>query len=193
MQHQSRHGHPAFTLVEMLAVISIIVILATVLVSSMSYVNEKRARSQVKVQLGMLDMALEKYHSDFSTYPATDDSPKGDRNSHILFNALYWDPNGDGQTVGTATGDAAPKPYLPELDPASNKQGWTSGKPSSQTKIVDPWNNEYRYRSGNNAAGKPNNSTRNSADFDLWSVGKDGQTNPAMPKDKVNRDDIWYP
>ena len=78
---------------------------------------------------------------------------------------------------------------MPELDPANNKVGWTSGKASATTKILDPWNNEYRYRSAVDANGKANTSTQN-PDFDLWSVGKDGKTNPSSPTDKSNRDDI---
>ena len=191
MQHHPRHGHAAFSLIEMMAVVTIIIILAGLVLGAMGFVSEKQAQNRVKVQLALLSKGLEEYKLDFGTYPATADSPKGENNSKILFNALYWDSNNDGQTAGTgnATGDASQKIYVPELDPATNKQGWTSGKPSVKTKIVDPWNNEYRYRTAVDASGKPNSATQN-PDFDLWSIGKDGKTNPASPTDKVNRDDI---
>ena len=191
MQHHPRRGLPAFSLIELMAVATIIIILAGLVTGSIAYVNEKKTMNRVKVQLAMLAKGLEEYKLDFGTYPATDNSPKGENNSKILFNALYWDSNNDGQTAGTgnAVGDANQRIYVPELDPANNKQGWTSGKASATTKIFDPWNNEYRYRSAVDGSGKPNSSTQN-PDFDLWSVGKDGKTNPGSPSDKVNRDDI---
>ena len=192
MQSHPRHGRAAFSLVEMMAVITIIIILAGLVIGALGFVTEKRAQQQVKVQIALLSNGLEKYKLDFGNYPSTADTPKGENNSKILFNALYWDSNGDGQGVGTGTTVNPNKTiYVPELDPATTKQGWTSGKPSATTKILDPWNNEYRYRSAVDASGKPNTSTQN-PDFDLWSVGKDGKTNPSAPGDKVNRDDIWH-
>jgi len=195
MQHNSRHGHAGFTLIEMLAVIAIIAILATILVASMGYVQEKEARSKTELQLGLLQAALQEYHHDNGSFPATENSATGEKNSHILFNALYWDPEGDGRTptTGATTGEKGPTRYRPDLDPLTNKQGWTSGKPSARTKIFDPWGNEYRYISSKNSSGKRNSSINNPAEdsYDLWSVGKDGKTNPASPKDKVNNDDIW--
>ena len=173
MQHHPRHGHAAFSLIEMMAVVTIIIILAGLVIGALGYVNETKARNQVKVQLALLSKGLEEYKLDSGTYPATTNSPKGENNSKILFNALYWDSNNDGKTAGTgnAVGDASQKIYVPELDPATNKQGWTSGKASSITKIVDPWNNEYRYRTAVDASGKPERSGRG--------VSHPGATHPA--------------
>ena len=194
MQTTSRNHHAAFSLIEMMAVVTIIVILAAIVVGGLGFVKERQAREQAKVQMGLLSKSLADYNLDNGAYPATDDSPKGEGNSHILFKALYWDSNNDGKgaPVGNATGDVDQKVYLPELDPANKKQGWTSGTPSENTKIYDPWYNEYRYRSSLDSAGKTNTNTQN-PDYDLWSVGKDGKTSPKTPKDKTNRDDIQSP
>ena len=194
MQTSPRNGHSAFSLVEMMAVITIIIILASLVIGGLGFVNEKQAKEKAKVQLARLSNALAEYKLDNGAYPATEDSPKGEGNSHILFKALYWDSNNDGKgaPVGDGPGDAEQKVYLPELDPANNKQGWTSGTASAMTKIKDPWGNEYRYRTALNPNGKVNTSTQN-PDYDLWSVGKDGKTNTILPKDKVNRDDIQSP
>lgn len=191
MHTTSRNGHAAFSLVEMMAVVTIIVILASLVVGGMSFVGERQAKERARVQIALISKALEEYKLDFGTYPATGNAAKGEDNSKTLFKALYWDSDNDGQTVGvgTAEGDPDQKIYLPELDPATTKQGWTSGKPSLTTKILDPWGKEYRYRTATDASGKANSSTQN-PDFDLWSAGKDGNTNPATPTDKANRDDI---
>jgi hypothetical protein len=92
----------------------------------------------------------------------------------MLYLALYWD--GASDTTRTR------KIYLPELDPASNRQGWLDGNGQNAT-IRDPWGSEYRYRTGTSAV---------NPDFDLWSVGKDGRTSTsaATPDNRDTRDDI---
>lgn len=194
MHSRTRHGQPAFSLIEMMAVVSIIVILASLVVGGMGFVTERQAKEKAKIQMGLISNALESYKADFGVYPPTINSPKGEDNSKLLFKALYWDSDNDGQNapIGNAAGDIDQKIYLPDLDPANNKQGWTSGNPSLKTKILDPWGKEYRYRSAIDATGKTNSNTLN-PDFDLWSTGKDGKTNPDLPTDKVNRDDIKSP
>jgi prepilin-type N-terminal cleavage/methylation domain-containing protein len=191
MQPTSRHGHAAFSLIEMMAVVTIIVILASLIVGGMGFVTDKQAKSKAQLQMALISKALEDYKLDTGSYPATGNSVKGEDNSKILFKALYWDSDNDGQgaAVGNAAGDTEQKIYLAELDPVTNKQGWTSGTASLKTKIMDPWGKEYRYRTAFDTTGKANTNTQN-PDFDLWSVGKDGDTNPATPKDKANRDDI---
>ncbi len=191
MKTPSRNGRAAFSLIEMMAVVTIIVILASLVVGGLGFVTEREAKEKARIQIALLSAALEEYKLDFGTYPATDNAAKGEKNSKILFKALYWDSDDDGQGVGVgnAAGDTDQKIYVPELDPVTNKQGWTTGTASPTTIITDPWGREYRYRSAINASGTANSNTVN-PDFDLWSVGKDGETNPATPADKVNRDDI---
>lgn len=200
MKTPSRRHSAAFTLVEMMAVITIIVILAGIVVGGMGYVNEKQASSKAKVQIKRLEAALEEYKLDNGSYPPTADktgtfTSSGTSTSSILFNYLYLDSDRDGQT---GTSDTDQKIYLPELDPANNKQGWTiATTPATDTKITDPWGNEYCYRS---AFGEPpvppatgtapaNTNTQN-PDFDLWSLGKDGKSTPDSPSDSTNKDDV---
>lgn len=191
MQNHPRTGRAGFSLIEMMAVVTIIVILASLVVGGTAFVREREAKNRAQVQIGLISKALEEYKVDFGSYPPTQNSPKGEGNSDELFKALYWDSDDDGQgaAVGNTAGDEDQKIYLVELDPTNNKQGWTSGTPSATTKITDPWGKEYRYRSALDASGKNNSNTMN-PDFDLWTSGKDGETNPATPAQKVNRDDI---
>ena len=133
------------------------------------------------MQVALLSKALEDYKLDNGVYPATPNSTDGKGNSKLLFDALYF--------KGASDDTGATKIYIGELNPAGSKQGWTSGTASASTQIMDPWGNEYRYRSALNATGTTNTNTQN-PDFDLWSVGKDGGTAPGTPSDKRNRDDI---
>lgn len=191
MKAPSRRHSAAFTLIEMMAVITIIIILAGIVVGGMGYVNEKQASEKAKVQIALLSKALEEYKLDNGTYPPTADktgtfSAAGTGTSSILFDYLFWDSDRDG-TGGVA--DTDQKIYLPELDPANNKQGWTTGTASATTKITDPWKNEYCFRSATNATGTANANTQN-PDFDLWSLGKDGKSAPDSASDSTNKDDI---
>ncbi len=190
MKINPRHGKAAFSLIELMAVITIIVILAGLVVGGMGYITEKQAKSTAVVQIALISKTLEEYKSDFGAYPATVNSTDGLKNSEVLFKALYWDSDNDSQgaAIGTAAGDPDQKMYLPDLDPASNKQGWTTGNPSATTKITDPWLKEYRYRSALSPTGAANADTQN-PDFDLWSSGKDGKSTSTLA-DKENRDDI---
>jgi prepilin-type N-terminal cleavage/methylation domain-containing protein len=183
MKTQSRRHPAAFTLIELMAVITIIVILAGLVVGGLGYVNEKQAREKANIQIALLSKALEEYKMDMGIYPPTDNKPgpftaSGTSTSATLFKVLYLD----------GLQDTTKKIYVPELDPVNSKQGWTTGTASTATKITDPWGNEYCYRSAINAAGGENAGTQN-PDFDLWSMGKDGKTSDTLDH-KDNRDDI---
>jgi len=188
MKTNPRCGSAAFSLVELLTVIAIMVILAALTVSGLSFVQDYQARKKAQIQIHLLSKAIEDYKLDNGSYPATTDLATtgssvtlGSGNSKILFKALYNDGAND------ATG--AKKIYISELDPASNKQGWTTGTASDSTNITDPWGNEYIYRTAFDSTSSPNTHTRN-PDFDLWSCGKDGKTSDTA-SDAVARDDIW--
>ena len=185
MKNPTQRRRNGFTLIELMAVITIIVILAGIVVGSMGYVNERQANEKAKVQIALLSKALEEYKLDNGAYPATSNSTTGTQSvtdangkSSTLFNVLYLDG------VKNKT-----KVYLPELDPANNKQGWTTGTTSTSTSsIKDPWGKDYAYRTAVSANGSGNSRTQN-PDFDLWSYGKDGQTN-TNPKHKTAADDV---
>ena len=188
----SRPWRSGFTLIELMAVITIIVILAGLVVGGMGFVSERQAKEKAKVQIALLSKALEEYKLDFGVYPPTADKPNnyvapaGTTTSSVLFDYLYFDSDRAGGF------DANQKIYLPELDPGTtqnpSKQGWTTGTASKGTIITDPWGNQYCYRSAIKADGTANGGTQN-PDFDLWSMGKDGRSNSDI-KHKDCRDDI---
>lgn len=174
--HRLRFG--GFTLIELLVTVSIIMILAGITVGGLNFVSDKQATEKAKVQIALLSNGIEEYKLDNGDYPGPariNPTNNGGR-TNLLFRALYWD---------AAQLNPPGKIYIADLDPKSNKQGWTSGT-GANTTIIDPWGNEYLYRKGNNA--------RN-PDFDLWSKGRDGKTNlgtsPAAINHRDNKDDLW--
>ncbi len=193
MKTNPRSGRAAFSLIELMTVIAIIVILAGLVIGGMGYAQDLQAKKKALVQIHLMSKALEEYKLDNGSYPATADSKAKDTfNSSILFTALYY----EGELAPKQTPPGTQKIYIPELEPANNKQGWTSGTASTSTKIMDPWGVEYRYRSARNSSPPdPTDPTKNvntytwNPDFDLWSSGKDGKTSDDLTDPSV-RDDI---
>ncbi|MFU8892621.1 MAG: type II secretion system protein GspG [Luteolibacter sp.] len=190
-----------FTLVELIITISIMVLLAGLIVGGFAFVRDKQARSTAEIQIALLSRGIDEYKLDMGTYPGMggtsefggDATAANGENSQVLYQALFyqgWDFVDQGRPNGWES-HAATQIYLAELDPINNTQGWlnpvTGANPLPNLRIIDPWGNPYRYRVGSNAM---------NPDFDLWSVGKDGRTQPGSsgsaydPAHEDNRDDI---
>lgn len=199
MKIKQHRRQAAFTLIELMAVITIIVILGSLVVGSYSYVMLRQANAKARVQIALLSKALEDYKSDMGTYPATSNiatatSPTGTNTSAtFLWQPLFKDGYDYTNPATPPTPwTKATKIYCADLNPVSTKQGWVTtvtSMPASST-LVDPWGNEYCYRTAMPSAGTTPNAATLNPDFDLWSMGKDGKTNPVNPSDKVNLDDI---
>lgn len=212
MKSHPRHGKAAFTLIELMAVITIIVILAGLVVMGMGFVNERQAREKAKTQIALLSKGIEEFKLDYGFYPpgkkatvdgvstVVQDTTK--QTSNGLYISLYWDTDYDGKGAIKNTGDRDDedqKVYVQQLDPnmkngaAKNAMGWIDTFGSGAI-IKDPWGNAYNYRLGGTdpVTGKPLNTNAQNPDFDLWSFGKDGVSNTTNPSlsDRKNKDDI---
>ena len=169
---------------EMITVITIIIILAGITVAGFGFINDRQANAKAQVDIELLAVALEKYKLDYGEYPGFDENtPVVGDISEELYEALFYDGwNYKTNDVGEET-----EIYLKELDPRNSKQSWVAKTnaniPPADLKITDPWGRPYRYRKGDNAQ---------NPDFDLWSLGKDGNSNFANPDktDPLNKDDI---
>lgn len=210
MKSNQRHGSSAFTLIELMAVITIIVILAGLVVGGLGYVTEKQAKSKALVQIALISKALEAYKLDIGMYPPTTTAQKtgATTSAQSLYISLFYEgydyaeksKSGSPPATWTKKIDNVDIPkattiYLPDLDPTTSKQGWVDSITGTGTKVPpittlvkDPYAVEYRYRSGKSANGTANTDTQN-PDFDLWSCGKDGLTNATLSSTQ-NRDDI---
>jgi prepilin-type N-terminal cleavage/methylation domain-containing protein len=201
MKTNPRRGIAAFTLIELMAVITIIVILAGLVVGGLGFVTERQAKERARVQLALLTKALEEYKLDIGMYPPTGNvtgnlGTNGSNNSQDIYIALFYEgynfnsqtnpPFNWTKTVNGVQVPMATKIYLPDLDPTWSKQGWVdlvtgvNAVPPPAAVIKDPWGNQYCYRTAVDAAGVANANTQN-PDFDLWSMGKDGRSNAGNP------------
>jgi type II secretory pathway pseudopilin PulG len=171
------HRHiAAFTLIELLTVITIIIVLAGLILATIGYVQKKGARSRAEAEIAAISAACESYKADNGIYPSTNntnnldpatafDPTKNDLAKYAaasfdLYAALTGDLNGDRQIGAGETG----KSYM------AFKPNQLS--PTDQTKPVqyvrDPFGNSYGYSTAK--ASNPGGTAGYNPTFDLWST-----------------------
>jgi general secretion pathway protein G len=111
-------GRAAFTLVELLATMAVIVVLASLILGTMGYVNRKGAQSRAVSEVAALSAAIDSYNLDFGQYPKVNElfaelTGQGTVND----SKVYFEPRG---SIAT---DLKKGPFL------------------------DPWGAPYKYQS----------------------------------------------
>ena len=146
----------SFTIIELLVVIATIIILGSLILSTVGYVQKKGARSRAEAEIAAMSAALESYKADNGIYPQHDGSNGG----HALYQSLTGDGNDKigGSTASTGVTASTGKSYMVLKN---NMQ--KPIPPDAATRVVDPFGNDYGYKSPGT-----NNPT-----FDLWSVADD--------------------
>ena len=143
----------AFTLIELIVVVTVIVILTGLVLSTVGYVQKKAARSRAEAEIAAMSAALEGYKADTAVYPPY----SGAGGAHALYQGLSGDGNDaiGGTSPSTGTPGSSGKSYM-TLKPIM----LSPNPPNSTTRVIDPFDNDYNYL----APGTNNTST-----FDLWS------------------------
>ena len=161
----------AFTLIEVLVVIAIVIILGGLILSTVGYVQKKGARARAEVEIAAISAALESYKADNGIYPrdatATDTlDPVASINfadyataSLYLYKQLSGDTNANRQPAAAAKTYFLFKPN--QLSPSDQTRNVTA--------VRDPFGNSYGYSTAK--ASNPNGSIGNNPTFDLWSTG----------------------
>ncbi len=190
------HSRHAFTLIEMLTVMIIIAILASLIMATAGYVNRTAAAKRADAEIHALSLACEAFRADNGAYPSskdtdkldpkTDGSPKGtnpsgskyEDASFQLYADLSTDKDGDGRPDGKPYYEGGFKP-----DQLGGEK--TAGKITKVKYLQDPFGNSYGYSTAGaraeeefqTDARKNKNATRpnplpgfNQTKFDLWST-----------------------
>jgi type II secretory pathway pseudopilin PulG len=192
--------HNAFTLIELILVVGIIIVLAGLVLSTVGYARKKGARARTETEIAAISAACENYKADNGIYPRgnadlsnntpydTDTlDPVNDVNpaatpipnvytkaSLYLYKQLSGDSAGTRQVTGKSYMTFKPNMLLPA--PPSN---------ANVTAIADPFGNSYGYSTKMAATGAGGfNPT-----FDLWSTaGAALSPTPAPPATQQN---LW--
>lgn len=181
----------AFTLIEMITVITVIAILTGIVLSIAGMVQNKGYRAKAEAEIKALSAACEAYKADNGGYPQDAETDKLDARTATapatyqtaclaLYKALSGDIDLDGKQGGTAeTGKA----YVTDFFKPNrfNSSFKTSGKVAF---IVDPFGNSYGYSTAglkaeqdfrsqlatDEKATRPDTTKGYNSTFDVWST-----------------------
>ncbi|PYK36817.1 MAG: hypothetical protein DME60_13610 [Verrucomicrobia bacterium] len=197
MRHPSFFAWEAFTLIELIVVIAIIIILAGLILSTVGYVQKKGARSRAETEIAAISAACESYKADNGIYPrgqstsvpatgtpvytvatnGTDDLNarlNTDSTQKIYQDAcryLYEQLTGDVNLDLVA--DTGKKAYFTFKESMLAIIKDVNGNTVGLSHIKDPFGNSYGYSTANQAA--PANGYNPT--FDLWSTANSTDQN----------------
>src|SRR5437667_10123504 len=100
----------AFTLIELIVVITVIIILTGLVLSTVGYAQKKGARARAETEIAAMSAALENYRSDNAVYPPN----AALTGAHALYQGLSGDGNDaiGGTTASTGTPGSSGKSYM---------------------------------------------------------------------------------
>ncbi len=169
----------AFTIIELLVVITIIIILAGLILSTVGYVQKKGARARAETEIAAISAACESYKADNGIYPQNGDTntldpttnnfdptppplqPPGQTNNYSKATLYLYE-----QLLGVTSGTRSEIP---------SSRSYFTFKPSilypidtslAVVGLRDPFGNLYGY-----STSKANGTNGYNPTFDLWSTG----------------------
>ena len=167
---QPHRARAAFTIIELLIVMAIIIVLAGLIIGTSGYVQKKGARSRAEAEIAAMSAALESYKADNGIYPqdaATDgldarrSTDPTDYADASLF--LYRSLSGREASGAPIAGAKSYFSFKPQMISGTRDAG---GNVATATGVRDPFGNHYGYSTANQA----NPSLGYNPTFDLWST-----------------------
>ena len=166
----------AFSIVELLVVITIIIVLAGLILMTSGYVQKKGARSRAEAEIAAMSAALESYKADKGAYPTDPSTETLSANAGINWPGyqtaskfLYVELSGDPDLAGGLDPDM--HSYM-QFKPGAMGRRDMSQPVSASNKIDylrDPFGNSYGYSTIKFK--NPTGTAGYNPTFDLWSTG----------------------
>ena len=158
----------AFTLVELLTVIAVIVVLVGLTVGIIGHAQTKGDLAKADAQLQMIAMFLTKYEKEFAEFPEADESGDDTYGAQVLYQALTGDGNdllgGDEPSDGRISDEEAED--WKGIGLRDDNQGLVR---PGEYYLVDPFGQPWQYVSYD----KNRPTATNNRNFDLWSYAQD--------------------
>ena len=175
----NRRVEHAFTIIELLVVLAIILGLAGLILATSSYVQAKGKRTRAETEIAALSAALESYKADNGVYPTDNVTNALDARTMVnptasqytgaslfLYRELSGDPMRNRVPIGKSYFLFKPNMLLPK------------DQTQAVTAIADPFGHSYGYSTANQAnPAKGYNPT-----FDLWSTAGAGPPSEPSPQ-----------
>jgi general secretion pathway protein G len=187
-----RRCKSGFSLIELFVVISIIIVLAGLILSTVGYVQKKGERARAETEIAAMSAACESYKADNGIYPRDSINNTTD-NLAALTDAAYasktppdpkptsYDPTDTryasasfylyGQLSGNTNGDRSTQNQKSYFQFKSNML-LPSGGTGTVTAIRDPFGNSYGY----STAQQVTSTLGFNPTFDIWSTAGTGAT-----------------
>lgn len=171
----------AFTLLELLTVMTIIAVLAGLILSGAGYAQQKAARDRATSEIAALSVALESFKADNGEYPQIPGTSGASKagNTNALDSArsakLYAALSGTTYIYASGTTSGSVGISTVYFEPKSDILSTSSGtRVIGTTFYWDPFGNPYGYASGDS------DSIVNGGSFDLWSTAGSGSSSTTL-------------
>jgi hypothetical protein len=196
----------AFTIVELLVVISVIMILAGILTPVLVGVQGRARAKMAKTMISNLSVALDRYYHDFGQYPpdtgpfefVDDGCQDGDTADYpddpfSLYKYLYYGYVGQKPAMG---GEDVPgilyngRVYGPYF-PFEKSMLRDCGGPDAQI-VVDPWMNPFVYEENRSHTTRRDSTpaaAHHPTRYDIYSAGPNQVLEPALHDNRDNDED----
>jgi len=181
-----------FTLIEILVVVSIIAILASMILGAVTLARKSTYTALAKSTVANLSSQLERYVQDTGKYPGSE--CRDEENAFpALFEALFGErpPKGKGGP-SAPYGEVKEDDVVVRDDDAADEDSYRKATneeffdPRIPKYMIDPWGKPFVYHENKSRARKPYMHGRN---FDIYSTGPD-KTDQTVEGEKENIDDI---
>ena len=190
----ARRPGEGFTLIELLIVIAIIVLLASWIIGNLIHARRRAENVRCNAAMTILATALDRYHETYGMYPKIDAGLDVARRNTLLLRELLitkeFEERGSikRRTPPSLNDIQDIQPYLGDSD-----GDWDPTQPflDSQDKLVDgveildPWGQPFvfkvpgeKHTDFNEPTLMPHNAHDNTTRYDLWSIGRNGVSEP---------------